>query len=389
MDTPEDYQRLGINPSQIETWEDQRRNDNGPGRWEWWYFDAIMDDGTAVVIQFFTKGVNGLNKPGDVPAATLKITLPDGTEYVRDAHPGIDASRYGAGKCDVTVGPHSFIGDFADYDITVAPIDGIGAELHLHSLSKPFRPGTAYFGFGDHDEDYFTWLCAVPKGEVTGFITINGKPIQVRGAGYHDHQWGSNLYFRLFNHWTWARQRYDDYTVLVFDLITSEEYGYQRFPICFVQDTEGNLVFQSTHDVEYEVLGEYHNAEDDKDYPAKARWIFRNDGKEVEYTITNQKVLESNSMPKFMAKTIGSKLGPLGRPLASPIRFVTNKLAARQGMEEMSYARYVATGDLVLRSGDTEVTRSDDLIYEFMYPGATYKGRIEVANPVSGTQVTS
>lgn len=35
MDSPEDYKNLGINPSEIEVWEDSRRNnETGKGNWE-------------------------------------------------------------------------------------------------------------------------------------------------------------------------------------------------------------------------------------------------------------------------------------------------------------------------------------------------------------------
>jgi predicted secreted hydrolase len=79
----------------------------------------------------------------------------------------------------------------------------VGAALRLSSRGRPFRQGTAYFGFGDRDEDYFTWLCAVPKGDVSvsGNVTVAGVIREVRGSGYHDHQWGSSNFQLLWNRW--------------------------------------------------------------------------------------------------------------------------------------------------------------------------------------------
>ena len=34
----------------------------------------------------------------------------------------------------------------------------------------------------------FTWLCAVPKCEVSGTLTVGGQTRQVKGSGYHDRQ---------------------------------------------------------------------------------------------------------------------------------------------------------------------------------------------------------
>lgn len=44
---------------------------------------------------------------------------------------------------------------------------------------------------------------------------------EVRGSGYHDHQWGDSNFQLLWNHWRWARQGFDDYSILVFDFVAS------------------------------------------------------------------------------------------------------------------------------------------------------------------------
>lgn len=93
MDRPEDYKKLGINPEQVETWEDGRRNpETGPGNWEWWYFDSILDDGSKAVLQFFTtSGLKNINKDGDTPSVTFNYTTPDGKlhEDVIHASPSV------------------------------------------------------------------------------------------------------------------------------------------------------------------------------------------------------------------------------------------------------------------------------------------------------------
>jgi hypothetical protein len=184
-------------------------------------------------------------------------------------------AQFGTGRCDLQMGPHRFHGDLHEYDITVEAISGVGAELHLSSRGKPFRPGTAYFGFGDHDEDYFTWLCVVPKGDVTVTVTVGGVTREVRGSGYHDHQWGNSNFQLLWNHWLWARQGFDDFSILVFDFVASAKFGFQRIPVCFIQDADGDLVFTNTHDVNYEVLEELRDPTSGKDCPKVSRYTFR------------------------------------------------------------------------------------------------------------------
>ena len=272
MDTPEDYARLGVQPGEVQVWEDQRRSEPGPGAWEWWYFDAILDDGTQTVIQFFTKSKDTVNDAVDHPTATIKVTLPDGTLYQRADERPLTETDWGEGRAAVRIGPHRFEGDLRTYHIRVDPIDGVGADLHVTSQSKPYRPGTAYFGFGERDEDYFTWLCAVPKAEVSGTLTVDGRSWRSTAAGYHDHQWGTTNYLALWNHWLWARQGFEDYSILVFDLVASQRYGFTRFPICFIQDAEGNLVFENTGELAGCELREIHHDEaSGKDYPRSTR----------------------------------------------------------------------------------------------------------------------
>ena len=40
MNTPEDYQKLGVDPDRIEMWEDGICITPDKMNWEWWYFDV-------------------------------------------------------------------------------------------------------------------------------------------------------------------------------------------------------------------------------------------------------------------------------------------------------------------------------------------------------------
>lgn len=356
LDQPNDYERLGVNPNKVEVWEDRRRNsDTRPNCWEWWYFDSILDDGTTVVIQFFTKGGRHLKENGDHPAVTIKVTMPDGTKYSEELSVKAKEASYGDTQCEVRLGEHLFQGDLKEYHIHVKKTKKLGVDLKLTSMSKPYRPGTAYFNFGSEDK-YYTWLCAVPKGEVTGTLTIGDKTREIHGFGYHDHQWGNVNFVNEWNHWLWARQSFDDYSMLVFDMVSNKNTEFTRFPIVFIQDKDGNIVFENTHHVSCEVVEEYHDDEvSGKDYPQKICYTFKNDGKRVDYTLQVKKILE----------TMGSKNLPLVRRLA----------LSALGMN-LSYTRYLADGELTLNIDGETIERSGELIYEFMFPGDSYKGHI-------------
>lgn len=358
MDLPEDYKKLGVNPDKIEVWEDRRRNpDSTAGNWEWWYFDSILDDGTKVVIQFFTKaGMRRIQKDGDQPSVTLKITRPDGKQYERDLLQKATNCHYGNDNCDVHLGNNSFVGDLKTYQIHVEQDKGVGADLTLVSQAKPYRPGTAYFDFGN--DEYYTWLCAVPKGEVTGTITVDGKTISVHGSGYHDHQWSNRFYLTEWNNWLWARQSFDDYSVLLFDFITSDDYGNKRFPILFVQDKEGNIVFENKDTVKCTV-GEFYVDEkaSGKDYPKILHYEMQHGDIHLTYDLESEAILEAQGM----------------KNVPFPVRMISRKY----GMEDLSYSRYSGKGALVMEESGERVERSGELIYEFMFPGKTCKEYLE------------
>jgi hypothetical protein len=372
MDRPQDYQRLGINPDHVEMWEDRRRSGDGPTEWEWWYSDFILDDGTKAVIQFTTADQKGMVERTATPVILVTLTEPDGTVHkTRKKYKAKDAT-YATDRCDVRIGPHRFAGDLHEYDIHVEESDGIAADLRLTSLGTAFRPGTAFFGFGDDDEQYYTWLCVVPSGTVTGSLTYGGKTHEVTGTGYHDHQWGTISHILGWNHWMWSRQGFEDYSILVFDMVANENYGFERFPLCFIEDKDGNLVFQNTHALtSFEVLDEYRDVAGGKDYPKRFRYVFEKDGTKVTYEVEATDQIEKIDLATQGDELMKEKLGTIGGALFGWIVMHKMEHEFEKYKLKPSYGRYGATGTLTFEEpGAAAVERSGHLIYEFMYPGA-------------------
>ena len=189
----EDFERMGVDQKIVASWEDGKRNGAQPGWIEWWYFDADLDDGTKVNLNFATNPVIGSPEEGLHPFFYANVQFPDGHEINDFAFLDEADCSFSEERCDVKIGPHTFRGDLETYQVHVEDVKGISLDLVLKKTAASWRPGTAYVDFGEDYESYFTWLCAVPRGDVSGTLVRDGQTRQVRGRGYHDHQWATGL----------------------------------------------------------------------------------------------------------------------------------------------------------------------------------------------------
>jgi hypothetical protein len=177
--TPDDYRRFNLSPDTIAPWEDGLRTDSSAGTYEWWYFDAHLDDGSTLVLVFFTKPLTGTSGPLQ-PAVQVDLTHADGTKLTKTVPWSPETFSSSKEHCDVRIGPNRFEGNLHTYRIHVE-LEGFSTELTLEGDVKPWRPAAGVLGFGAHDERYFAWLPAVPHGKVTGTVTDRGatKRIEV------------------------------------------------------------------------------------------------------------------------------------------------------------------------------------------------------------------
>src|SRR6202022_3340651 len=100
--TPDDYARIGIAPRAIKPWEDGMRTDGSPGTFEWWYFDAHLDDGAKLVVVFLTKQFADIKKPLS-PAIRIDLTRPDGTSTQHVLELAADTFSASTETCDVRI----------------------------------------------------------------------------------------------------------------------------------------------------------------------------------------------------------------------------------------------------------------------------------------------
>lgn len=159
-------------------------------------------------------------------------------------------------------------------------------------------------GFRFGGGGYFTWLCAVPHGTVTGSLFYKGKEHPVTGMGYHDHQWGNVKHNDTWDHWVWARQDFGNYALLVFYIGAQKKFGYERLPMMFLQDQEGDLLMQDLRTPECHFIEEYQEKLSGKIYPKKIQYRFRDGEKIADYTIELIEELETRDPTSQLAKPL-------------------------------------------------------------------------------------
>lgn len=234
-DTPADFAALELTNT-VARWEDGRRTPADPKFYEWWYFDALLEDGTTVVVWFGDNWFYGVEKR----VVNVDITPRGGTTRTVTKtfdEPGTFATE----RADVRIGPHRFEGNLDRYTISVDPKvhGGVGCEFTLVRTAPSWRPATGYVAAG---EQFFAWLPSVPNGVVTGTLTLDGVTTEVKGSGYHDHNWGNVSPADLMDSWWWGRAVVGTHTFVISELRAKERFGGGRLPLMYTSTPDALLV---------------------------------------------------------------------------------------------------------------------------------------------------
>lgn len=364
MDTPADYEKLGINPDRVEAWEDGRRDTDEAGHGEVWYLDCNLDDGSTLVLGFRPKSADHVPKKGDNPNFAINYTHADGTPFYDYRLHTPDETTTSTKGCDIVSGPNTLTGNWKTYDAHVEPepdreivMEGKRSithesriDLHFEARTEPFRPGTGYIALDDAEKFYYNFIC-ITKLTVTGHLVIDGEDKEVSGSAYYNHQWFNTSGADAFHHWLWGRQNIGDYSVLIYDMVAAEHWGLDEIPLFTINDAEGRRVFENTsaEGLTTTVRDSYVQEQTGKRYPSTITYTFDHGDTKVDYTISNPR--EINTIDLYGLAT-------------DEVRAQFDK----QGFQP-TYTRYLGDAELTIaRDGHSE-TSSGPILYEFNYPG--------------------
>lgn len=167
---------------------------------EWWYFDAVFDNGLSIHVGFRIYHVKGrgilqsrinLYKDGVIIKEKIKVYLLSDI-IIDNKFPNFIIND--TKKISFHINNDNNINRWS-YNINEI-IDDISVNLSFTGLTEGWKIET----------DSTCWTVPLPNAEVTGKISFDGKSETVTGKGYHDHNWGYSPTTVLQNNgWYWGR----------------------------------------------------------------------------------------------------------------------------------------------------------------------------------------
>jgi len=253
------YSKYGLKAGSIpEKWEDGMRTNGEGGTYEWWYFDAHLEDGSTAVIVFFTKPVMDIKK-GLTPFVTIDIDRPDGTKIQKKYYGKAGSFSGSKDSCNVVIGHNYFRGNLEKYEIHFED-DELNIDVNVQRTTESWRPQTGQMVFGKDEADYFAWVVAVPQGKTNIDYTYKGNNVNLNGSCYHDHNWGNQSIANLFNHWYWARAEIGPYNVVASEMISEKKFNKDNI-VVFNVSKEGKTIVDDGAKVKmYQTYGKMHPA---------------------------------------------------------------------------------------------------------------------------------
>ena len=214
-----------------DVWHPQKEDKS----YEWWYFDALSDDGREAIVIVFLD--NFIYSPR-YNRETIRIT---GNQRC----PAVSFTYFRDGKAEYKATTEFHASDFhANEQRPECAIGESGFELRSAQYGSGYLvsvniqlPGSRLLegrfewllvesdlqpdGFG-HDGSRHCWNMVAPRSDVSGRITVRSKldgeilSIPFRGTGYHDHNLDNRWLAKTVRDWHWGRAHYADCTVVFY-----------------------------------------------------------------------------------------------------------------------------------------------------------------------------
>lgn len=251
-----------------------------PGAYEWWYFDAELDNGYKIAVTLTAGGFAGAEygafiteyaknpslkyNASDFANVTLNLTdHKDGSVHMfsqnfRSDDLNIASDRVQGkwgGACSIDT---DLTGPLPISTITLELPDAEGGSIKGQMVFQAVVEGSKIGRGANMDADvngtrlFHKWIVAMPTAKVTSRLTVidkdgNAADISSCGFGYHDHNWGNHSLMQTLDRWYWGRIAELDMTIIYAKVwnIVPEYPTYS--PMLF---TQGDRIITSTEKID-------------------------------------------------------------------------------------------------------------------------------------------
>jgi predicted secreted hydrolase len=193
------------------------------------------------------------------------------------------------------MGESRFHGRFPNYELHFGDGD-VGFDLVYESKTPMFmEPSDGVFIGREQapSTPYYWGFVIMPRCEVSGNLTVDGKTIPVSGKGYLEHSWLNQPNFEITDFASWCKLYARGYTLMFWSQVLGEAMGFQSRRLLWVWKDDQLIEYNKNVDM-YLGTGDFEvDPETGLAYPKK-----------LEIMIDDQRV---NGIVKFEARDIAFK----------------------------------------------------------------------------------
>ena len=193
-----------------------------PGAYEWWYFDALSDDGRHALTciwflgnpfsPYYRRAASGRVADPFRHNALFFALYRDGRlhAYHFTRFPTAQVAAHEALPLELRFGDNRLATTPGAWRLTLSDENANRRQLEAALTFAAPSPMTALPESFSLETDHF-WLPAAPFCRVTGRVLLReahnpgAEEIAFSGTGYHDHNWGRLPFAAEIRDWYWAR----------------------------------------------------------------------------------------------------------------------------------------------------------------------------------------
>jgi hypothetical protein len=210
---------------------------------EWWYFDAVLNNGYSVQMSVRVLSIMK-NKLVLVPQ---RLDIYKDGKLLKHNKKRCPYRKFEPSKDKPLVklyGKNAIEGRIDEksgkliYDLCFEIYDDY-AKLRFEGITKGWKgknPG------GDW------WAVVLPRANVTGKIRVNNKEIEVKGTGYHDHNWGVKGSAMKNHGWFWGKINTENYSITWATIYKTRDYGQ---PLLVINEKKGGYINVKPENIDF------------------------------------------------------------------------------------------------------------------------------------------